>query len=70
VQTIATGRGAWVHRYFDEPSTPDITRGSSGGDVSLGIALVVPIRPIEEVIGKVGPEASDAGSWFRNPSRK
>jgi hypothetical protein len=38
--------------------------------VSFGIALVVPIRPIEEVIGKVGPEASDPGSWFRNPSRK
>ena len=54
VQTIAAGPGDWVHRYFDEPSTPDITQGSSGGDVSLGIALVVPIWPIEEVIGKVG----------------
>jgi len=37
-----------------DTSTPDITQGSSGGDVSLGIALVVPIWPIEEVIDKVG----------------
>jgi hypothetical protein len=54
MQTIAASPGDWVHRYFDEPSTPNITQGSSGGDVSLGIALVVPIWPIEEVIGKVG----------------
>ena len=54
VQTIATSPGDWVHRYFDEPSTPDITQGTSGGDVSLGIALVVPIWPMKEVIGKVG----------------
>jgi hypothetical protein len=54
LETIATSPGDWVHRYFDVPSTPDTTQGSSGGDVSLGIALVVPVWSIEEVIGKVG----------------
>jgi hypothetical protein len=33
---------------------PGHNTGFSGSDESLGIALVVPIRPIEEVIGKVG----------------
>ena len=38
----------------EEPTSPAITQDSSRGDVTLGIDLVVPIWPIEEVIDNVG----------------